>query len=65
MGDFDDTISSLKKMRDDCLADLESYRSGHRWFRDQIDITDSLIARAQQNLQTFDTLIAAYEAHNA
>ncbi len=65
MGDFDDTIAWLKERVKIAKEDLQEFVAGRRQFRDDVDITDLLIKRANDDILRFEILIAAYESHNA
>jgi hypothetical protein len=64
MGELDVQIESFRAQRSIAMNDLVDYQTGPRCFRDGVDVTDSLIERAQRNIAVFEALIAAYEAHN-
>lgn len=66
MGDFDDSIAWCRERRQYALDDIKDYTTGgNRQFRNDIDVTDEIVARAKEDVLKFDILIAAYEAHNA
>ena len=64
MGDFDRQIVTLRHWRADVLQDLEDFKYGVRWYRNDEDITYELIARSRQKLKDIDALIVAYESRN-
>ncbi len=65
MHDFDDKITWLKERLTEAREDLREFSAGQRQFRDGVDITDKLVARTRNDIQQFEILIAAYEAHNS
>ena len=65
MGQFDDSLKWCRERRAIAIEELDDFAAGHRQFRNGVNITDKLIARAKQDIEQFDILIAAYEKHNA
>ena len=65
MGKFDDQIAWCRERRAIALEDLKDFAAGQRQFRNDVDITNKLIDRAQQDIEQFNILIAAYERLNA
>lgn len=64
MGDFDDEIENLKKMRDDFVDDLKFWSLDNKIFRNGEDKTSEYKKRIKGNIDLIDILIAAYESHN-
>jgi hypothetical protein len=65
MGDFDESIAWLKERVVVAREDLRDFEAGRRQSRDGVDITDTLVARLRNDIERYEIMIAAYEAHNA
>ena len=64
MGDFDQEIAWCKERRAKAIGDLREFCTGARQFRNKVDITPVLEARASEDIKKFDTIIAALEKYN-
>ena len=61
MGVFDEEIAWCKERRASAIGDLREFCTGTRHFRNKVDITAVLEARATEDIKKFDTIIAALE----
>ena len=64
MGGFDQEIAWCKERRAKAIGDLREFCTGARQFRNKVDITPVLEARASEDIKKFDTIIAALEKYN-
>ncbi len=64
MGDFDERLAAVRADREAAAKYLAECQTGPRWYRDDLDVTDAQIERAQRAVLTLDAYIAALEAHN-
>jgi hypothetical protein len=65
MGAFDEEIAWCKERRATAIGDLREFCTGAHQFRNKIDITGELEARASRDIKKFDTIISALEAYKA
>jgi hypothetical protein len=61
MGIFDEEIAWCMERRATAIGDLREFCTGARQFRNKVDITAELEARASRDIKKFDTIIAALE----
>ena len=62
MGSFDQEIAWCKERRAAAIGDLREFCTGSRQFRNKVDITPVLEARASEDIKKFDTIITALES---
>jgi hypothetical protein len=65
LGDFDENIQRCKEWRAQAVQRLSDLESGERRFVNGIEVTEQRKKRERQIIEQMDTLIPAYEAHNA
>jgi hypothetical protein len=63
MVSFDEEIAWCKERRATAIGDLREFCTGARQFRNKVDITAELEARASRDIKKFDTIISALEAY--
>jgi hypothetical protein len=63
MGIFEEEIAWCKERRATAIGDLREFCTGARQFRNKIDITEVLEARASQDIKKFDSIISALETN--
>jgi hypothetical protein len=63
MGTFDEEIAWCKERRATAIGDLREFCTGARQFRNKVDITGELEARASLDIKKFDAIISALEAY--
>jgi hypothetical protein len=61
MGGFDQEIAWCKERRASAIGDLREFCTGVRQFRNKVDITAVLEARASEDIKKLETIIAALE----
>lgn len=62
MSDFDEEIAWCRQRRATAIGDLREFCTGARQFRNKVDITAELEARASHDIKKFDIIIAALES---
>jgi hypothetical protein len=65
MGAFDEEVAWCKERRATAIGDLREFCTGTRQFRNKVDITAELEARASRDIKKFDTIISALETYKA
>jgi hypothetical protein len=65
VGAFDEEIAWCKERRATAIGDLREFCTGTRQFRNKVDITAELEARASRDIKKFDTIIFALETYRA
>jgi hypothetical protein len=65
MGVFEEEIAWCKERRATAIGDLREFCTGARQFRNKVDITRELEARASRDVKKFDTIISALETYKA
>jgi hypothetical protein len=65
MGAFDEEVAWCKERRATAIGDLREFCTGTRQFRNKVDITAELEARASREIKKFDTIISALETYKA
>lgn len=61
MGIFKEEIAWCKERRATAIGDLREFCTGARQFRNKVDITEVLEARATQDIKKLDSIISALE----
>jgi hypothetical protein len=61
MGIFKEEIAWCKERRATAIGDLREFCTGARQFRNKVDITEVLEARASQDIRKLDSIISALE----
>jgi len=64
MGGFEQEIAWCKERRATAIGDLREFCTGTRQFRNNVDITPVLEARATEDIKKFGAIIAALEERN-
>jgi hypothetical protein len=62
---FDQEIAWCKERRARAIGDLREFCTGTRHFRNKVDITTVLEARATEDIKKFDAIIAALERYKS
>jgi hypothetical protein len=62
MGHFDKEIAWCKERRASAIGDLREFCTGTRQFRNKVDITEVLEAKATQDIKKFDIIISVLES---
>lgn len=62
--DFDQEIAWCKERRSNAIGDLREFCTGARQFRNKVDITAVLQAKAGEDIKKLDTIIAVLEKCN-
>jgi hypothetical protein len=62
---FEEEIAWCKERRATAIGDLREFCAGARQFRNKVDITVVLEARASRDIKKFDIIICALEAYKA
>jgi hypothetical protein len=65
MGVFEEEIAWCKERRATAIGDLREFCTGTRQFRNKVDITAALEARACRDIKKFDAIISALETYKA
>ena len=58
---FEEEIAWCKERRATAIGDLREFCTGARQFRNKVDITEVLEARASQDIRKLDSIISALE----
>ena len=61
MAGFDEEIAWCKERRATAIGDLREFCTGSRQFRNKVDVTEELEARASRDIKKFDAVISALE----
>jgi hypothetical protein len=64
MGLYAEEIAWCKERRAVAIGDLREFCTGVRQFRNKVDITAVLEARASQDIKKFDSIISALETNS-
>jgi hypothetical protein len=62
---FEEEIAWCKERRAIAIGDLREFCTGARQFRNKVDITAVLEARASRDIKKFDIIISALETYKA
>lgn len=62
---FEEEIAWCKERRATAIGDLREFCTGARQFRNKVDITAVLEARASRDIKQFDIIISALETYKA
>ena len=65
MGEFGSHTAWIRRFCARLREDLADFDGGHRYFRDQEDITGVLKGRAERDLAHAEQLLASYESRSA
>jgi hypothetical protein len=65
MGVLEEEIAWCKERRATAIGDLREFCTGARQFRNKVDITGELEARASRDIKKFAAIISALETYKA
>jgi hypothetical protein len=65
MGTATEQLARWRERRRVAQLDLNDYKAGKRWFCKNVDVSDTLIAKARRDFDEMERLISDYEAEQA